>query len=279
MKPLVQQTHYEILEVPRTATPADVDTAYLRVRRQLGPESLAVYTLASRGEAEAFLERVEASYQVLSDASRRAQYDRSLGDPADVPPPWAPRSGPEQQALPRILAEADRVPRQPAQSPERPAEMRVEAPVAPAAAAPTPALAVPPRPSEAPPLAAEMALETVGRRAEGAGPRSERPRPVEIGPEAQVSGELLRRARESRGLSLHELADRTRITATHLENIEADHYGALPATVYLRGFLMSVARELKLDPVRVARSYLELAERAAPDSERGPKVDAPKRRL
>jgi cytoskeletal protein RodZ len=61
-------------------------------------------------------------------------------------------------------------------------------------------------------------------------------------------------------VSLHQIAERTRIGARHLENLEADRYDALPATVYLRGILMSLSRELGLDGVRVARSYLQFVE-------------------
>jgi hypothetical protein len=70
------------------------------------------------------------------------------------------------------------------------------------------------------------------------------------------TGELLRQVREARGVSLQQLAERTRVTRHHLENIEAERWKALPAPVYLRGILMALARELRLDGQRVARSYL-----------------------
>jgi cytoskeletal protein RodZ len=54
-----------------------------------------------------------------------------------------------------------------------------------------------------------------------------------------------------------QLSERTKVTRHHLENIEADRFKALPAPVYLRGILMSLARELRLDGQKVARSYLE----------------------
>jgi hypothetical protein len=101
---------------------------------------------------------------------------------------------------------------------------------------------------------AEAALAQVAAKA-----REPRPKPVDLPPHTEFNGELLRRVRESRGLSLAQLAERTRISSKHLENIEADRYAALPATVYLRGMIMSVARELTLDPLRVSRSYLALA--------------------
>ncbi|MET0405246.1 MAG: helix-turn-helix transcriptional regulator, partial [Cystobacter sp.] len=82
---------------------------------------------------------------------------------------------------------------------------------------------------------------------------------VDISSEAEFNGELLRQVREGLKLSAHSLADRTRISVRHVENIEADRYDSLPASVYLRGMLMSIARELGLDPLRVSRSYMNLA--------------------
>jgi len=105
---------------------------------------------------------------------------------------------------------------------------------------------------------AESALAEVAAKVKEAPPR---PKAVEINGETEFSGELLRRVRESRGASLHQVADRTRIGSRHLENIEADKYTSLPATVYLRGMLQSLAREIGLDPARVAKSYLSLAKR------------------
>ncbi|QSQ15222.1 helix-turn-helix domain-containing protein [Myxococcus landrumensis] len=89
--------------------------------------------------------------------------------------------------------------------------------------------------------------------------RDVRPRLPDIPSDAEFNGELLRRVREARGYTLHQVADRTRISSRHLENVEADRYTALPAQVYLRGILMNLARELGLDPLRVSKSYLALA--------------------
>ena len=74
---------------------------------------------------------------------------------------------------------------------------------------------------------------------------------------AAWSGEMLRRVREARGLTLQQVAERTRISRHQIENIEQDRFKALPATVYLRGIIMSLARELRLDGQKVARSYLD----------------------
>jgi hypothetical protein len=85
---------------------------------------------------------------------------------------------------------------------------------------------------------------------------------LDIPSDAEFNGELLRRVRESYGLSLQQVAERTRITRIHLENVEADRYDRLPATVYLRGILVNLARELRLDPARVSKTYLLASQRA-----------------
>jgi hypothetical protein len=84
---------------------------------------------------------------------------------------------------------------------------------------------------------------------------------LDIPADAEFNGEMLRLVRESYGLSLQQVAERTRITRIHLENVEADRYDKLPATVYLRGILVNLARELRLDPARVSKTYLLAAQR------------------
>jgi hypothetical protein len=81
--------------------------------------------------------------------------------------------------------------------------------------------------------------------------------------ETHYTGEALRRAREARGVTIAQLCERTKILRSHMENVEADRYEKLPAPVYLRGILMALAKELRLDGQRVARSYLEAAGAAA----------------
>jgi ribosome-binding protein aMBF1 (putative translation factor) len=74
---------------------------------------------------------------------------------------------------------------------------------------------------------------------------------------AEYDGPSLRRIREQRGLTLKEIADRTRINASILSAIEDERYEDVPnARVYVRGFVRSIAIELSLDPEPVTQSYL-----------------------
>ncbi|MBK8482703.1 MAG: helix-turn-helix domain-containing protein [Proteobacteria bacterium] len=70
------------------------------------------------------------------------------------------------------------------------------------------------------------------------------------------TGELLRQVREARGADLQDLADRTKISRSYLQGIEAEHFAGGLAPVYVRGFVKAVARQLGLDPALVADSYM-----------------------
>lgn len=65
----------------------------------------------------------------------------------------------------------------------------------------------------------------------------------------------LRHAREQLGLSLREVADRTRIRVAILEAIENHDDERLPPPVFTRGFVKAYAREVGLDPQAAAARY------------------------
>jgi len=79
----------------------------------------------------------------------------------------------------------------------------------------------------------------------------------DLTPESEFSGDLLRRIRLARGFELEEIAERTKISKTYLRAIEEENYLATPAPAYLRGFVKVMARELRIDPEQVARTYME----------------------
>lgn len=73
----------------------------------------------------------------------------------------------------------------------------------------------------------------------------------------QISGfgARLRSCRESRGISLIEIADATKISRRFLEAIEEENLEILPAPVFTRGFVREHARYLGLDPDEVVAQY------------------------
>ena len=69
------------------------------------------------------------------------------------------------------------------------------------------------------------------------------------------------------GIDLADIAQRSKIGISHLRAIEDERWELMPATVYLRGFVVEYARTLKLDVSRVTRSFLDRYHRARPARE------------
>ncbi len=276
MKSIEDQSLYEILEVQTDAAPEEIAQAYERARAIYAPNSLAVYTLVAPEEAAAFTRRIEEARSVLLDPEARARYDAGLA-PGQPPPDARP---PPPPALPPVIPPAKaEPPPPPAEAPPSPAATPAEAapppampppatppPAAPAAPASPAAAAIPAAAAEpvaAPPVAAPAEAEREPPLAAPPARPTQVPSGFSVPEGVPWTGEVLRRVRESRGLTLHQIAERTKVARYHLENIEADRYGTLPAAVYLRGILVSLAKELRLDGPKVARSYLEQASAAA----------------
>jgi len=78
----------------------------------------------------------------------------------------------------------------------------------------------------------------------------------ELGPDTEFSGALLRKVRESLGLELSDISLKTKIGRAHLQAVEEERYEDLPALVYTRGFLGELAKQLRVDPMQVQKTYL-----------------------
>jgi cytoskeletal protein RodZ len=68
-------------------------------------------------------------------------------------------------------------------------------------------------------------------------------------------GSFLRKARESRRMSIAEVARVTRIPVPALASLESDHFDDLPGEVFVRGFLKSYAQAVRLVPEDVLARY------------------------
>ena len=68
------------------------------------------------------------------------------------------------------------------------------------------------------------------------------------------TGDRLRLAREAAGLSLADVATRTRITQRHLEAIEKSDFSELPGRTYVTGFARAYARAVDLPEAEIGAS-------------------------
>ena len=78
-----------------------------------------------------------------------------------------------------------------------------------------------------------------------------------------LDGSVLQAVRKARGLTLDQVAEKTRIPRAKLQAIEDNDAASFAARVYLRGFVYQFAQFLGLDGERTARAYLQHLDRAA----------------
>jgi cytoskeleton protein RodZ len=73
--------------------------------------------------------------------------------------------------------------------------------------------------------------------------------------ERETLGKYLKNQRESKKISLREVANNTRVREHLLKAIEEDQYHLLPPATYVKGFLLAYAKYLRLDPKEVILRY------------------------
>ena len=73
--------------------------------------------------------------------------------------------------------------------------------------------------------------------------------------ESQDFGGLLRSARQKKGLTIADLSRATKIKESQLERLEAAAMDALPAEVFVIGFIKAYAREVGIDSAEALRRY------------------------
>ena len=89
--------------------------------------------------------------------------------------------------------------------------------------------------------------------------------------EQESLGKYFKRERESKKISLKEVAEITKVREHILRAIEEDQHDLLPSFTYVKGFLLSYARFLRLDADKVLSLYPKgLEEEPVPHPPKGP---------
>jgi hypothetical protein len=73
MRPSAAETHYDVLEVTRTATQEQIRSSYLELVARYHPDKHSGNPLQELAAQK--LAMINAAYEVLSSAARRAEYD------------------------------------------------------------------------------------------------------------------------------------------------------------------------------------------------------------
>src|SRR5690349_18686505 len=69
-------------------------------------------------------------------------------------------------------------------------------------------------------------------------------------------GSRLRDARERKGVSLREIANRTKISVAALEALERNDISRLPGGIFSRAFVRAYAHEVGLDPETTIQEFV-----------------------
>lgn len=266
---------YEILEIRPDASAQDIRNAYLRLKASYRKDNPALYSVLDPSETEDMIAKIEESFQILSDPDARREYDERNGFVDRIerkifaidrgPPPGATAppmsSGDESDILvsPKTdfegMATGTGAYSLPTQPPRETGSFldtlpRAETPAAPRAPNPAPSAGglIDRRQSSPGRREADRASPFAGQHADAVA--------AEFIGEVEWRGSTLRRVRELRRYSLDDIASLTKISKNHLLAIEEEAFAKLPAPVFVRGFLLQVARTLKIPPEPVATAYL-----------------------
>jgi len=91
MRGIDELDHYELLEITRGATPAEIDRAYRNAQNVYAEGSLAMYSVFDRLDAQTIGSRLDEAYRVLSDPELRATYEEALPESEAPNPAIDPR--------------------------------------------------------------------------------------------------------------------------------------------------------------------------------------------
>jgi curved DNA-binding protein CbpA len=241
--------YYEILEVSHDAPPHEIHKAYQRARATYSADNPALYSMFSPEEARELLRLIEEAYSVLGNNLLRRNYDDALrGGTAPTPGSGAqpvtsthmPGTSPAHMPAPAPTPSASTIASQHQSLPDFNSPDSAHA-----------SPGVPKRPAQEP-LAPGMGRTSLSTY------KIDETFESEIKANADFDGNFLQKVRLYRNISIDRLSDSTRISRPYLMAVETNDYKALPAAVFVRGFVVQIARALSLDENKVASSYIKL---------------------
>lgn len=76
--------------------------------------------------------------------------------------------------------------------------------------------------------------------------------------EEACDGDFLRKIREYKKISVQKLSEITRINSHYIVALEKNAWADLPAMVFVRGFVVQIARILELDEKKTVESFMKI---------------------
>jgi len=247
-----RQNYYEILDIGENATAQEIYSAYMKAKLTYAHDSKAVLAAFSPEEAAELRQLIEEAYQVLSNTDYRNVYERRVM---------------ANFASTELTAEAIKTATDDLFQKAQPPIIENEIEGAPVAVEVSTALVV----EKVPVVAAEVPeaptslVETAVAIAPVTATPVEETAPVKdyefenlIAAKKEWTGDDLKQVREYRRLSFDELTDITKINPWYIAALEKMDPSNLPVEVFVRGYVLQVAKALGLKEKTVADSYMRL---------------------
>ncbi len=95
---MASKTHYEVLELPATATSEEIKRSFRALIARYHPDKVQHLGKEFQDMAAERAAELTEAYRILSDAGRRGSYDRTLGAVAAAAA--QPQAGPAPSAAP-----------------------------------------------------------------------------------------------------------------------------------------------------------------------------------
>lgn len=271
-----QTNYYEVLEVTPDAPATEIHKAYQRARQTYSQDNPALYSMFSAEEARELLRLIDEAYNVLSNHGTRKQYDDSLNSGGSKV--FSPLGG--------GFSKSQTTTEPPQQTYSQPASMAASSQTQSAASeatkpaqASTSSVAASSSANATPPPISQNAFDSHHEAGEFVVRKRETSKPnlpagtgrtalstyklddsfeSEIADASEFDGGFLQRVRLYKNISIDKMSDATRISRPYLMAVETNDYKQLPAAVFVRGFIVQVARQLGLDEQKAATSYMKL---------------------
>ncbi len=222
-------TYYEILEVAPDAPPHEIQRAYQRAKTTYSADNPALYTMFSAEEARELLKIIEEAYSVLANPSLRRAYDEALARGEPIPDNFASLYA---------ASNAEEIVKAHQALPDFESTVTLKTTIQSQSAA-----------KNLDPNTGRTSLSTY---------TIDEAFEQEIKNATEFDGSFLQRIRLYKNVSLDQMSEETKIGRHYLVAVETNDFKNLPAAVFVRGFIVQIARVLGLDEQKVASSYMKL---------------------
>jgi curved DNA-binding protein CbpA len=248
----LNQSFYDILEVSPKASQDEIHKAFHRAKSTYSPNSPALYTVFSKEEAVELLRMIDEAYATLSNQTKRREYDeRVLGKiGGSLSSSASSFDGVVQNSIATVSIPV-------VTANDLPDFIVSESKISSEWENASVQTAVSQGLNRPKTQSSDVLPSNVGRTRFSHYPID----PMfeeEISSQSIFDGSFLQKIREYKRVTLDQIADSSRIGKHYLMAVEKNNFTALPASVFVRGFVSQIAKTLGLEEKKVVESYLKI---------------------